>query len=127
VGEILLIAADWHLRALVRAQLLEEGFEVRALPALEVALAHLKAGGERPGLILLDTQGVAFDAQAVSELRQVSGPAPLILCGGAWSQVEARQEGLAAARVLRRPFRVGDLVEEVWRSWGCLNDHVAPE
>jgi DNA-binding response OmpR family regulator len=126
VGEILLIAADWRLRALVRAQLLEEGFEVRALPALEVALAHLTGGGARPGLILLDTQGVAFDAQAVSALRQVSGQAPLILCGGAWSQVEAWQEGLAAARVLRRPFRVGDLVEEVRRNWGWVKDDVSP-
>jgi DNA-binding response OmpR family regulator len=126
VGEILLIAADWRLRALVRAQLLEEGFEVRALPALEVALAHLTGGGARPGLILLDTQGAAFDAQAVSALRQVSGQAPLILCGGAWSQVEAWQEGLTAARVLRRPFRVGDLVEEVRRNWGWVKDDVSP-
>ena len=127
MGEILLIAAGWRLRALVRAQLLEEGFEVRALPALEVALAYLSRGGERPALILLDTLGVAFDAQAMSDLRQLSGQAPLILCAGACSPVEAWQEGWATARVLRRPFRVGDLVEEVRRNGGCLNGHVAPE
>jgi DNA-binding response OmpR family regulator len=127
VGEILLIAAGWRLRALVRAQLLEEGFEVCALPALEVALAHLSRGGERPALILLDTQGLAFDAQALSNLRRLSGQAPLMLCAGASSPVEAWQEGGAAARVLRRPFRVGDLVEEVRRSWGCLKGDMAPE
>jgi DNA-binding response OmpR family regulator len=127
VGEILLIAADWRLRALARAQLLEEGFQVRALPALAMALSHLTGGGERPGLIILDTQGVEFDAQALSELWQWSGQAPLILCGGPWSQVDLWQEGLAAARVLRRPFRVGDLVEEVRGSWGWVKGDVSPE
>ncbi len=121
-----MIAADWRLRALVRAQLLEEGFPVRALPALEIALSHLTAGGERPGLIILDTQGVEFDAQAVSELRQLSAQAPLILCEGAWSRVDARQEGLSAARVLRRPFRLGELVEEVRRNWVCVKGDVVP-
>lgn len=126
MGEILLIAADWRLRALVRAQLLEEGFEVRALPALEVALSHLSGGGERPGLIILDTQGVEFDAQAVSELWQLSAQAPLILCEGAWSRVDVCQEALTDARVLRRPFCVGDLVEEVRRNWVCVKGDVAP-
>jgi DNA-binding response OmpR family regulator len=126
VGEILLIAADWRFRALVRAQLLEEGFQVRALPALEIALSHLTAGGERPGLIILDTLGVEFDGQAVSELWQLSAQAPLILCQGAWSRVDVCQEGLAAARVLRRPFRVGDLVEEVRRNWVCVKGDVVP-
>ena len=126
MGEILLIAADWRLRALVRAQLLEEGFQVRALPALEIALSHLTAGGERPGLIILDTQGVEFDGQVVSELWQLSAQAPLILCQGAWSRVDVCQEGLAAARVLRRPFRVGDLVEEVRRNWVCVKGDVVP-
>lgn len=42
VGE-LLIAADWRMRALARAQLLEEGYPVAAWPSLELArtwLAH---------------------------------------------------------------------------------------
>ena len=121
-----MIAADWRLRALVRAQLLEEGFRVRTLPALEVALSHLTGGGERPGLIILDTQGIELDGQAVSELWQLSAQAPLILCQGAWSGVDVRQEGLAAVRVLRRPFRVGDVVEEVRRNWECVKGDVMP-
>ena len=43
--EIFLIAADWQFRALVRAQLLEEGFEVRSWPSLKAALQDLVISG----------------------------------------------------------------------------------
>ena len=119
MGEILLIAADWELRVLVRAQLLEEGFEVRALPSLEGALAHLIRSGERPRLTILDAQDEAMDARGVSDLWRLTGEAPLILCGGALSRVALSQEGWPPARVMLRPFRVGDLVAQVRRMLAC--------
>jgi DNA-binding response OmpR family regulator len=119
VGEILLIAADWQLRALVRAQLLEEGYSVRAVPSLEIAVAHLAGSGEQPRLTILDTQGIDLDAPVLSDLWRLSGGAPLILCGGVFSRAELRQEGLPPAQVLLRPFRVGDLVGQVRKVLEC--------
>ena len=81
MGEILLISADWPFRALVRAQLLEEGFQVRAFESLEAALATLMHGSEQPRLTILDMQGIEAGARVVSDLRQLTGEAPLILCG----------------------------------------------
>ncbi len=114
MGEILLIAADWQLRALVRAQLLEEGFEVRAWPSLELALAHLIRDGARPRLILVEVQGSEREGQLLADLWRLAGEAPLIVCGGALGRITLSQEGLPPiAAALLRPFRVGDLVELV--------------
>ena len=42
---VLIAGKDWQARALLRAQLLEEGFEVEAFEAIPDALATLGAGG----------------------------------------------------------------------------------
>lgn len=125
MGEILLIATDWQFRALVRAQLLEEGRQVRALPSLEIALAYLIRSGERPQLIIVDVQGMEREGQLLSNMCRLTSNVPLILCGGALSRsaleravlhrVRLSQEELPSVRVLLRPFRVGDLMAEVRR------------
>jgi DNA-binding response OmpR family regulator len=130
VGKIFLIAADWQFRALVRAQLLEEGFEVRSWPSLKAALQDLVVSGEQADLTILDTKDLDFEVGATADLLRVVGDTPLILCGDALSQsslsnlVAGRatggQEGSPPARVLLRPFRIGDLIEEVRRIWACL-------
>lgn len=119
MGKIWLIAADWQFRALVRAQLLEEGFKVRAVPSLEIALAYLIRGEEGPCLIILDLQGQDVEAPTVSDLWRLTGEAPLLLCGGALDRAALDQGSLPPARVLLRPFRLRDLVKEVrrMRSW----------
>ena len=128
VGEILLIASDRRFRALVRAQLLDEGYAVRPLPSLEIALVYLMHGGKQPRLTILDTQGIALEAQALSGLWRVAREAPLILCGGMLSRAALDQEGLPPmAKVLLRPFRVGDLVKEVQRVLACSGDETAAE
>jgi 2-methylisocitrate lyase-like PEP mutase family enzyme len=49
--ELLLIAADGHTRALLLAELQEAGYNVVALPSLEVALAALATGRVNPALV----------------------------------------------------------------------------
>jgi DNA-binding response OmpR family regulator len=122
VDEILLIAADWQLRALVRAQLLAEGYEVMALPSLEVGLAHLVRSEGSPCLAIVDTQGLGVEAGMLVDLWQLTGRVPLILCGGVWNRAELAQEDLPPAEVLLRPFRVGDLVSQVQRMLGCTEN-----
>jgi len=119
VGEILLIAADWQLRTLVRAQLLEEGFDVRALPSLEIALAHLLRSGGQPRLTIVDTQGLQVEARQLSDLWRLTGQTPLILCGRTSGGGALAQEDLSPAEVLLRPFRVGDLVAQVRKVLAC--------
>jgi CheY-like chemotaxis protein len=109
----LLIATDWQFRTLVRAQLLEQGYEVTAFPSLEIALVHLLRGGEQPQVIVLDAAAGGIEAQKVSDLWQLAGKVPLLLCGGAFYRAARYRDELPPFRLLARPFRVRDLVEQV--------------
>jgi hypothetical protein len=106
------------MRALVRAQLLEEGYSVRALPSLEMAVAYLLRSEERPRLAIIEAEGIQAEARQVTELWLLTGQAPLILCVGALGR-ELLEEDLPPARLLQRPFRVGDVVKEVRRVLEC--------
>ena len=132
--KIFLIAADWQFRALVRAQLLEEGFEVRPWVSLQAALQDLGISGEQACLTILDTKGLDLETGATADLLRLMRETPLILCGDALSQSALRRaslnnlvasraamgrEGLPPVQVLLRPVRVGDLVESVRRVWAC--------
>lgn len=134
MGKIFLIAADWQFRALVRAQLLEEGFEVKPWASLNAALQDLVISGEQACLIILDAKDLDLETEATADLLRLTRETPLILCGDALSQRALRRaslnnlvasraamgcEGLPPVQVLLRPFRVGDLVESVRRVWAC--------
>lgn len=125
MGEILLIAADWQLRALVRAQLLEEGYSVRATTSLVPALGHLVHSGQKPAVTIVDVQGLAVQASSLLHLWQRTGQAPLILCGGAWDRESLAQEGLPPAHVLLRPFSIGELVAQAQRVLACPGNNVS--
>jgi DNA-binding response OmpR family regulator len=109
----LLIAADWQFRALLRAQLVEEGFEVRSWPSLDTALLYLMRGGERLDAIVLDAESIEVESQNVSDLWRLAGTVPLLLCAGMSSRAELDPKDLPPATVLIRPFRVRDVVREV--------------
>jgi DNA-binding response OmpR family regulator len=112
------------LRTLVRAQLLEEGFAVRALDSVEDALRELIRSDIQVGLMIVDVPGTAT-AQPLTDLWRVAGQPPVILCAGVWSQGDLNAVALPPAQVLRRPFRVGDLVERVRRIVECPEDETS--
>jgi hypothetical protein len=115
VETILLIAAEWQFRALVRAQLLEEGYEVQALPDLKVALFHLERGGPRPRLAIVDLKGLKVEVDDIARLWKLAEQAPLLLCGGLLDRGLLDRDGMPPARLRVRPFSVGDVVAEVRR------------
>ncbi len=97
--ELLLVAADGHARALLLAELQEAGYNVVALPSLEVALAALATGRVRPALVVLDTQGdPSADPRGIGQLLNfLEEDVPLVLVVGAY---DAR--ALAPLRARRR-------------------------
>lgn len=119
MGEIVLIAADWQFRTLVRAQLLEQGYVVRALASVEDALKELIQNEIVVGLILVDRHGTPLRAQALSDLWRLAGRPAVILCAEAWGPEDRWEDGLPPAQLVRRPLRVGDLVAQVRRAVGC--------
>ena len=52
----------------------------------------------------------------LNDLSQLTGRAPLILCGGALDRATLAQANPPPTRTLLRPFTVGDLLQEVRRA-----------
>lgn len=112
--DVLLIEDAWRFRALIKAQLMEMGFEVLRLPTLEAGVKLLSVLDlARPRLIVADTVRQKDTADLLPQLRAVAEDTPIILCSGPYDQ-----EMLHAAPddwdvVLVRPFTIGDLAETV--------------
>ena len=56
--DIVFLAVEWQPRALIRAQLIEEGFEVVATASWAVMRRHLRPGS-KPRLAIVDLKGLA--------------------------------------------------------------------
>jgi len=114
--DVLLIAGRWRERALLRAELLEGGYRVTALPTLPLALRAVESEWLHPALVVLD---VTADTRARPDLvrelaRQLRGAAIVLLVGACDvdSFASVREE---VAIWLRRPLRVGSVVAAVER------------
>ncbi len=115
-GEVLVVLPDARLRALVAAQLQEEGYQVVAVPDFTAARRRLSRG-VRPRVVVADL-AVAEDVELSALAR--SGVAVLTV-GGQVDRSRAAQLGLPH---LSRPFTVGQLAE---RLRGLVGDPDGPE
>jgi CheY-like chemotaxis protein len=115
--ELLLIVADGRTRALLLAELQEAGYNVVALPSLEVALTALATGRVRPTLVVLDTQGdPRANPRSVRQLLNfLEEDIPLVLVVGAYDAPGLAPLRARAAAWLSRPLRIGDIVAAIQR------------
>ena len=80
--DIVLIGVPWRSRALLRAQLIEEGFEVLATDAWPTARRWLLTGIE-PWLVIVDLQELANPKTVLSELHTLFKPDRVLVLSGA--------------------------------------------
>lgn len=122
--ELLLVAADGRTRALLLAELQEAGYDVVALPSLEVALAALATGRVDPALVVLDVQGdPRADRRGIGQLLNfLEEDIPLVLVVGAYDVQALAPLRPRAAVWLSRPLRVGDVVAAVRRILGDTDE-----
>jgi FMN phosphatase YigB (HAD superfamily) len=107
-ARIWLIAPDWQVRALVRAQLLEAGYDVTAMECWEALEARLQAEEVvPPALVIAELTG--DEPPAVLALLRAFPARRLVLRGARAPAAETlRAAGIDA--VLSRPYAVGDVV-----------------
>ncbi|MFN3762273.1 MAG: hypothetical protein ACK4WK_03610 [Anaerolineae bacterium] len=118
--ELLLVSADGRTRALLLAELQEAGYNVVALPSLEVALGALATGRVDPALVVLDVQGdPRADRRGIGQLLNfLEEDVPLVLVVGAYDAPMLAPLRARVAAWLSRPLRVGDVVAAVRRIRG---------
>ncbi len=103
--EVLLALPDRRLRALVLAQLQEEGYQVVAVPRFSHAL-RLLARGLRPKAVVAELEDAP---EAALEGLRRSGVAVLVVGG----QLEREKAKRLPLPCILRPFTVGQLVDRV--------------
>lgn len=100
---VFIIARDRSLRTLVRAELRERGVQALGLQSGDEAGARI-ASGILPSAVVLEA-GDAVDRG----LRSLASRVPFVVVASALGP----EIGLQAARQLRRPVRVGEIVAAV--------------
>ena len=100
---VFVIAPDWKLRAMVRAELRERGIDALGMSNAAEAGAYI-ASGTVPSAVVLEASD-SVEAGLESLARRV----PFVVVA---SRVQA-QLWPRAARLLRRPVRIGEIVEAV--------------
>ena len=110
---ILLSGCDWTSRALLRAQLIEEGFDVEAYECVEELVRGLWARKTTPGLVLADLFESAHPSEDAVMLSRWAKLAPIWVLAGHGSAEAESLDGRGFERVLYRPIEIGKLVQAI--------------
>lgn len=104
----MLIEPEWRERALLRAQLIEEGFEVVAIDRWPVPRPY-RQPGTKPRLLIVDLQGLPRPRETLDEARFVFPPDRVLVVTalGTLTPGEVRRLGFP---VIERPATVGRIV-----------------
>ncbi len=113
MSQILIAGKDWQSRAMLRAQLLEEGFEVEACENIPEALANLEPGAKLPDLLIADISVSDEPSADVEALSAWSRKVPVWIIASRTYIVEKGLRGHGFEMVLLRPVDVGELVDQI--------------
>jgi DNA-binding NtrC family response regulator len=109
MAQVVLVGNERNTRALLRAQLLEEGVEVEAYESLEDALQALLP--PLPALLLVDLTASNDPGADISFLANWVARVPTWIIASRSSRIAADLEGRGFDRVFLRPVDMGKLVD----------------
>ena len=109
--DIVFLAVAWQPRALIRAQLIEEGWEVVATSSWPMMRRHLRPGS-KPRLAIVDLKDLPDPQAVLQDLRVLMKPECVLVLSAMGTVSPAEVESIGF-RVLRRPFTIDDLIRVV--------------
>jgi CheY-like chemotaxis protein len=118
MSRILIAGKDWQARALLRAQLLEEGFDVEAHETVSEALASLESGPKPPDLFLVDVSQSDDPSADVEDLTAWSGKIRIWIIASRAFITEQNLHGHGFQMILLRPVDLGEVVEQIKQTLG---------
>jgi len=98
---------------MLRAQLLEEGFEVEAHETVREGLASLESGPRPPDLFLADVSQSDDPSADVEALAAWSRKVPIWIIASRSFIIEKGLRGHGFEMILLRPVDVGELVDQI--------------
>jgi len=109
--DIVLLGTEWRPRALLRAQLIEEGFDVVATDTWSDARRHLRPG-MKPRLAIVDVQALPDAEQVLADLRVLMKPDQVLVLS-AMSAVSDEAIERLGFRTVKRPIAIEHIIEVV--------------
>jgi ActR/RegA family two-component response regulator len=106
--DVVLLAEEWRTRALIRAQLIEEGYEVVATDSWPMMRRHLRPG-MKPRLAIVDLKDLPGPGDVLNDLRVLMKPERVLVLTAIGTIAPADVERLGF-RARARPFAVADVV-----------------
>jgi len=119
VSQVFLAGKDWQARALLRAQLMEEGISVEAYETVADALARLEFFPARPALLIADISASDHPSADVERLANWATRLPVWIIASHTSSVKGGLEGRGFEALLFRPLDMGKLVEQIQQRLGA--------
>jgi DNA-binding NtrC family response regulator len=115
MAKVVLVGKDWQTRALLRAQLIEEGLEVEAFETLREALARLEESVLRPSLLVADLYSSEEPRAETEQLAAWAARIPIWIIASQSLLAEPQLKSRGFELILVRPIDVGELVEQIKR------------
>lgn len=109
--DIILLAVAWKPRALLRAQLIEEGFAVVATDDWGTTRRLLRPGA-KPKLVIVDLEELPHTHQVLNDLRILMKPARVLVLTALGEPAPEDLERLGF-RAVRRPIAIKEVVAAV--------------
>jgi hypothetical protein len=111
--DVLLLSAVWPERALLRAQLIEQGYEVVAIDRGPIPRLFRRPA-MKPRVIVIDLRDLPDPRAAIDEVRLILPPhrVVVLMALGTIPEADVRHLGF---HVIDRPATVGDVVAAVGR------------
>ena len=106
--DVVLLSADRRTRAPLRAQLIEDGFEVIGTETWQTLRTHLRPGA-KPGMAIVDLQGLPNPIEVLDGLRVLMTP-DRVLVLTALGTVPPDEIAQAGFKVLKRPASIEEVV-----------------
>jgi hypothetical protein len=111
--DVILLGSEWPERALLRAQLIEEGYEVVATDRWPIPRLYRRPA-MKPRVMVIDLRGLPDPSATLDEVRFVVPPdrVVVLMALGTLAKDDVQRLGF---NVIDRPVTVGDVVAAVAR------------
>jgi len=115
MAKVVLVGKDWQTRALLRAQLIEEGLEVEAVETVRAALPTLHEPALRPSLLIADLSSSEDPGAEAEQLAAWTAEIPVWIIATQNLLAERQLKSRGFESILVRPIDMGELVEQIKR------------
>jgi CheY-like chemotaxis protein len=113
VAQVLLAGKDWQARALLRAQLIEEGVSVEAYETVGEALAQLELHSLLPALLIADISASDHPSADIESLTIWARRVPIWIIASHTLSVKGGLEGRGFEALLFRPVDMTELLQQI--------------